>query len=122
MPAASKAARTGAQVPGGRGHGEALLVGLDVLGPGLQGDLHDPVLVDAVAEHDQQAAPAEQVGDAAGVGQAAAALGDHVADVGGGAVAVVGQGLDHHRHPAGGVRLEGWPAPGAGRRARRRPA
>src|SRR5918994_4382835 len=97
----------GAEVAGGGGDGEALLAGLDVFGAGFEGDLHDAVLVGPVAQDDQQAAPVEEVGDAAGVGQAAATLGDHVADVGGGPVAVVGQGLDHYRHPAGGVRLVG---------------
>src|SRR4029453_13772005 len=36
----------GAQVAGGGGDGEALIAGLDVLGAGLEGDLHDPVFVD----------------------------------------------------------------------------
>src|ERR1700691_1391568 len=52
-----------------------------------------------------RAALVEQVGDRAGLAERATVLGEGVAHVGAGAVAVVGDGLDEHRHPARAVAL-----------------
>ena len=72
---------------------EHVVVRRDVLGAGVDGD-HQVVLGVALAVDDDQAALVEEVGDRAGLAEAAAVLGEHVADLGAGAVAVVGDRLD----------------------------
>src|SRR5690606_14647034 len=49
----------------------------------------------------------EHVGHRARVGEGAAVAGERDADLGRGPVAVVGEALDQHGHPAGGVALVG---------------
>src|SRR3954454_3266525 len=77
----------------------------DVLGAAGQGQLHELVLVHAlpIEQHDPLAV--ELPGDAAGRAQRAAVLGEDVAQVGRGAVAVVGEDGGDHGHAAGPVAL-----------------
>ena len=78
----------------------------DVLGAGVDGR-HQVVLVVVLAVDDDHALLVEQVGDGAVLAEAAAVLGEDVADLGAGAVAVVGQRLDQDRHAARAVALVG---------------
>ena len=82
---------------------DAVLLG-DVLGAGLDRG-HEVVLGVPLAVDDDQAALVEEVGDGAGLAEAAAVLAEQVADVGAGAVAVLGHRLDEQRDAAGRVGL-----------------
>ena len=84
-----------------------------VLGPGVDGG-HQVVLGVARGVHHQLALLLEQVVDRAGLAQVAVELGEGVADLGAGAVAVVGQRVDQQRHPAGPVALVDDPLEGLG--------
>ena len=83
---------------------EHVVVEHDVLGAGVDRD-HQVVLGVALAVDHDDALLVEQVGDGAGLAEVAAVLGEGVADLGAGAVAVVGQRLDEDRDAAGAVAL-----------------
>ena len=88
------------------GHLEAVLQRLDVGSAGVQRRHHDLVLVHArLALDDDQADLVKHVGDAAVGAQRAAVLVENVADIGRGAVAVVGHGGNDHGHAARRVAL-----------------
>ena len=95
----------GAQVGRLADHAQLLAVLAHVLGAGVdRGD--QVVLAVAVAVDDDHAAFLEDPGDRAGLAEAAVVLGEGVAHLGAGAVAVVGQRLDQDRRAAGPVALE----------------
>ena len=81
-----------------------LLLGGDVLRAGLDRG-HEVVLGVALGVDEDQAALVEEVGDRAGRAEAAAVLGQQVAHVGAGAVAVLGHRLDEQGDAAGAVAL-----------------
>ena len=81
--------------------------GLDVVRARLEGEVHQLLFVDLVRGDGDVAAGLEHVGHAAGGAQVAAVLGEDVADLGDGAVAVVGRAFDQDGHPARAVALEG---------------
>ena len=83
---------------------EDVLLDGDVLGAGLD-RRHEVVLGVALGVDDDQPALVEQVGDGARLAEAAAVLGQQVAHVGAGAVAVLGHRLDEQRDAAGAVAL-----------------
>ena len=76
----------------------------DVLGARLD-RRHEVVLGVALAVDDDEAAFVEEVGDRPGLAEDGAVLAEQVADVGAGAVAVLGHGLDQQRDAAGRVGL-----------------
>src|SRR5206468_1637548 len=78
-----------------------LVVGLDVLGAGLDRRFQHLVGIPGTDWIFDQAEPLEAVADASARAQIAAVLGEDRADVGRGAVAVVGERLDDDRHSAG---------------------
>ena len=78
---------------------------LDVVGAGLEGDLHQAVLGDVLGVDDEQALEVEQVADAAAGAEVAAADLERLAELAGGPVAVVGQDLAEDGHAAGAVAL-----------------
>src|SRR5690625_661866 len=87
-------------------HLEALAEVGDLLRTCVEDGTEDVVLREAVGLGDEDGpAPVEQVGHRARVGEGAAVTGEGHADVGGRAVAVVGEALDEHGHPAGRVAL-----------------
>ncbi len=86
-------------------HVDGAVVVVDhVVGARLQRRFHDAVLVAARGKADLSHL-GEQVGHGSVGAQIAAVLGEGVAHVGHGAVAVVGHALDHHRDAAGPVAL-----------------
>ena len=70
-----------------------------------QGLFLAPIALEAGLIQAHHAAVLEQVAHAAGFAEVAAVLAEGQANLGGGPVAVVGEGLDQHRHPAGAVAL-----------------
>src|SRR6056297_1592862 len=91
----------------GRQHLDAaVVVGLDVFGARFQRGFHHLVFAGAGCERDY-ALLFKQVGHRALGAQVAAVLGECMSDCRDGAVTVVGDGLDHHRHAAGRVALVG---------------
>src|SRR6185312_2133831 len=87
----------GAQV-GGLGVDLEVLAGLlDLVGAGLEDGQEDVVLGQVLRGQRDDALAGEQVGDRARVGDGAAVARDGQADLGGGAVLVVGQALDEQR-------------------------
>ena len=78
---------------------------LHVLGAGLQGVHHHGVLVQVLGVQDQHALLVEGPGHAAGGAQALAELVQQVPDLGGGALAVVGEGLHNDGHAIGAIAL-----------------
>src|SRR5262249_54973750 len=84
---------------------EVLAVRPQVVGAGLEGDLHEPVLGDVPSLDEELALGVEQVADAAGGAEVAAADLERLAELAGGAVAVVGQGRAHDGDAAGAVPL-----------------
>ena len=101
---------------------EVALDQLDVVGAGLEGDLHQPVLRDVLGIDDEQALEVEQVADAAAGAEVAAGRLERPAELAGGPVAVVGQGLAEHGHAAGPVTLVDALPRSSRRRARRSPS
>ena len=83
---------------------EDVLVLVDVLGAGLDRG-HEVVLGVLLGVDDDDALLVEEVGDRAGLAEVAAVLGEQVADLRPGAVAVVGHRLDEHRDAARAVAL-----------------
>ena len=81
------------------------VLGVDVLGAGVDRGQGDLVGIDPVARDGDQAARLELPGDGARTGQLAAGLGEDRADLGRRPVAVVGRGLDEDGHAAGAVAL-----------------
>src|SRR5918993_1983143 len=77
----------------------------DVVGAGLDRRLEHGVGVGRLGVELDHAHPVEQEGDRAGLGEVAAALREHGADAGGGAVAVVGHRLDNEGRAARTVAL-----------------
>ncbi len=86
-------------------HAQLLAVLAHVLGAGVDRD-DQVVLAVAVGVDDDDAAFLEDPGDRARLAEAAVVLGEGVAHVGAGAVAVVGQRIDQDRRAAGPVALE----------------
>ena len=82
-----------------RQHPLVALVG-EVLGAGIEGDSHQLVLADALRDH-HHALAVELPRDGSGLGHRPAVAGEEGADVGAGAVSVVGQGLHDEGHPDG---------------------
>src|SRR5690606_37764468 len=80
-------------------------VALDVLGAGLDGGLHDLILGAGLGRIDDLADAVPHEGDRVQLAQLAAILGEGGADVGAGAVAVVGQHLDDDADAAGAAAL-----------------
>src|SRR5581483_4436577 len=76
---------------------EHVAVALDVLGAAVGCGEEELVLVDAVGADDDDAATLELPGDRPGRAEGAAVARERVPDLGGGAVAVVGERLDDHR-------------------------
>src|SRR3984957_4319948 len=83
----------------------AALAGDDVVGAGLDRGIQHRVVGAYACVIFDDAGAVEHEGHRAGLAEIAAGLGEVGADVGGGAVAVVGQRLDDHGHPAGTVAL-----------------
>src|SRR5512142_1360825 len=79
-----------------RGDAEARAVALDVVRSALGRGERDVVLAEAVGVHEDHPAPLEQPGDRARAAEVAVVLRERRADVGRGAVPVVGQRLDDH--------------------------
>ena len=96
-PASSSARAHGHQVGRVAGHQPALALVGQVLGPGLHGHLEHPLLV-VGARHGDDPLALELPADRPRLGHGATVLGEEVADLRPGAVAVVGQALDDHRH------------------------
>src|SRR5690606_27049532 len=89
-----------------RGYSEAFVIGLQVFGAGLGHDLEQLVFGRrAVFLDHHDAFAVEAVHHAAALAQVAAVLFEGVLDVGRGALAVVGQGLNDDRHAARRVTL-----------------
>src|SRR5690606_12350248 len=85
---------------------DAVVVGDEVLGAGLDGDHGDLVRVElAVALEADDAARAEDPADGAGLTEVAAAATEGGADLRYGAIPVVGHRLNQHRGAAGAVAL-----------------
>src|SRR5215218_1716005 len=85
-------------------HPQLVLVLAHILGAGV--DRPDQiVLAVAAAVDDDRPHFLEDPGDGARLSEAAAVLGEGVANLGAGAVAIVGQRLDQHRDPGGPVAL-----------------
>ena len=106
MPASSSAARTAVRSAGSHVISKTSSSSPDVLGARVDRD-HQVVLGVALAVDDDDALLVEQVRDGARLAEVAAVLGERVADLGAGAVAVVRRRLDEHRHAAGAVALVG---------------
>ena len=83
----------------------AVLVGGDVVGAGLDRRLEHRVGVGHGGVEGDEADAVEHEGDGARLGEVAAGLRERGADVGGGAVAVVGQRLDDQGGAAGAIAL-----------------
>ncbi len=96
----------GAEVLGGAGDDPLVAFVGQVLGAGLDGHLHDRVLVERRGEHDHALA-GELPSHRAGLGHRAPVAGEDVADLGPGPVAVVGEAVDDDGHAARRVPLVG---------------
>ena len=77
----------------------------DVVGAGLDRRLEHRLVVGDLAVEDDEPDPVEHERDRARLGQRAAGLGERGAHLARGAVAVVGQRFDDHRHAARRVAL-----------------
>ena len=99
----------GVEVVGGGVDGEAVLLGLEVIGAGIHSVHHDRVflIIPVLVVNDQDALPVKGPGDAAGGAHVAAVLVEVVAHGACGTVAVIGHGLHNHGHAAGAVTLVG---------------
>jgi hypothetical protein len=80
----------------------ALLDG-DVVGAGLESDGHKLVLVDACGVHSDESLAVEHPGDASGLAEVAVVAGEHVSDLGGRPVFIIGQRLHEDGDAAGTV-------------------
>ena len=89
--------------------GEHVAIGLHVRGAGLQGILHDLILIEVAVLiiDDDNALAVKAPGDAAGRAHVAVVLVESVPHVGGCAVAVIAHGLDDYGDTAGAVALIG---------------
>ena len=97
----------GVEVIRGGGDLEHIAVGGEVLRAAVQGVHHDGLLVQValLVVDDDDALLVEAPADAAGGAQVPTVLVEEVADLGGGAVAVVGEGLHDDGHAAGTIAL-----------------
>ena len=77
----------------------------DVVGAGLERDLHQAFLGDVLGIDDEQSLESEQIADASHGAEIAAGEFEHPPELAGGAVAVIGQRLAKHGHAAGSIAL-----------------
>src|SRR5215212_9146942 len=104
----------GREILRGRHDPVVVLLFYYVFGPGFEGDLHQFILICRALRDQDDALALEQVRDRAGRTELAAVLGEDVANVGGGPVAVVRKHVDQDGDPAGRVALVGDPLVGFG--------
>ena len=105
MPASASASPTSAERVRIAGDFEFVAASLHVVGAGFQGDLHQLVFVHFVGRDDEQPLALEHPGHAAGGAELAVEHLEDLANLGGRAIAVVGEDFAHHGHAAGAVAL-----------------
>src|SRR5690606_27230840 len=85
----------------------AIVGGDDVVGAGFEGDFHQAVFGHRVGGDEELSGVKKLKRDRAGAGKIAAALGEHTAQFGGGAVFVVGRDLHDEGDPARAISFVG---------------